>query len=264
VYWDAFTDGFWQEFPVVFTSMQSSFQLAAGSELGIRREGARVREVGSFEELLRTPFEGEVNALCWKRALVGDFAEVVAKLGAGTGIVAVEDTDILTLDLSSSGRLAAEALLEDQRLLREHDLDPVLNCIHDCVRGSDAGIVPTDVISFHVDSSPVEVDTWLCTYFGACSEGVANEDAVRKVEIPETRAALLREYGGVDDEGFAEYLTDCSYAFHYEPKPGARPYLFGQFALWRIATLWPGNPVLPCIHRAPENRPGEPRLLLIS
>jgi hypothetical protein len=32
----------------------------------------------------------------------------------------------------------------------------------------------------------------------------------------------------------------------------------------RIATQWPGSPVLPCIHRAPENYPGSPRLLLIS
>lgn len=244
--------------------MQSRFHSASDCGLEIHGEGERVREVGSFEALLRTPFEGMVNALCWRRTLKGDFAEVAGKLRKGTGIVTVEDHEILALDLSPHGRLAAEALLADQRLLREHNLDPVLNCIHDCVRERDAGIVPTDVTSFHVDSSPVEVDTWLCTYLGACSEGLANEDAEQKVEIPEVRAALLREYGGADDAGFLEYLTDCSYTFHYAPRPDARPYPFGLFCLWRIATLWPGNPVLPCIHRAPENHPGKPRLLLIS
>jgi hypothetical protein len=136
--------------------------------------------------------------------------------------------------------------------------------VYDCVRGTDAGTVPTDVTSFHVDSAPVEVDTWLCTYHGACSEGLRNEDALLKVEIPEIRAALLKEYGGADDAGFAELLHEHSYDSHYAPKPGASPYPFGTFALWRIATRWPGSPVPPCIHRAPENNPGAPRLLLIS
>jgi len=106
--------------------------------------------------------------------------------------------------------------------------------------------------------------TWLCTYHGACSEGLRNEDALLKVSIPETRAALLKEYGGADDADFAEFLHEHSYDSHYAPKPDASPYPFGTFALWRIATRWPGSPVPPCIHRAPENRPGSPRLLLIS
>ncbi len=239
-----------------YLSMGSGFQTVAGER--------RVRQVASFDALLKTPFEGDVNALCWLRTLPGDFGEVMAKLGGGTGIVAVSDDEVAALDLSPAGRLAADGLIADQRLLRAHDLDPTLNCIHDCVRGPEAGIVPTDVTSFHVDSSPIEVDTWLCTYLGACSEGIVNEEAVRKVDIPEVRAALLAEYGGVDDDGFSEYLSDCSYEYHYAPLEGARPYPFGRFALWRIATLWPGNPVLPCIHRAPENHPGSPRLLLIS
>ena len=225
---------------------------------------ARVRQVRSFTELLATPFAGDVNALCWERTLPGDYAEVIAKLGPGQGIVTIDDERLQALDLSPAGQLAAEALLADQELLRAHDLAPSLNCIHDCIRGVDAGTVPTDVLSFHVDSAPVEVDTWLCTYHGACSEGLANEVAGRKVDQPEIRAALLREYGGADDSGFAEFLTEHSYDLHYVPKTGAAPYPFGTFALWRIATLWPGCPVLPCIHRAPANHPGSPRLLLIS
>jgi hypothetical protein len=224
----------------------------------------RVRQVRSFEELRSTRFADGINALCWERALPGDFTEVIAKLGPGEGIVPLEDGRVRALDLTPAGRLAAEAMLADQKLLRDHDLAPSLNCVYDCMRGPDAGSVPTDVTSFHVDSAPVEVDTWLCTYHGACSEGIRNEDAVLKVEIPEIRAALLKEYGGADDAGFTEFLREHSYDSHYAPKPGATPYPFGTFTLWRIATLWPGSPVPPCIHRAPENHPGSPRLLLIS
>lgn len=224
----------------------------------------RVRKVPDFAELLRTPFADGVNALCWERTLPGDYAEVIAKLGAGRGIVALDEDDLRGLDVGPGGRAAIDAMLADLRLLRDHDLDPTLNCVHDCVRAADAGLVPTDVMSFHVDSAPIEVDTWLCTYHGACSEGLPNEDAVRKVDLPEIRTALLKEYGGADDKSFAEYLAEHCYDLHYAPKPGAAPYPFGKFNLWRIATQWPGSPVPPCIHRAPENPPGAPRLLLIS
>jgi hypothetical protein len=224
----------------------------------------RVRLVRNFEELRTTRFADGVNALCWERTLPGDYAEVFAMLGPGEGIVALEDERIRALELSPAGKVAAEAMLADQQLLRDHDLAPSLNCVYDCVRATNAGTVPTDVTSFHVDSAPVEVDTWLCTYHGACSEGLRNEDALLKVEIPAIRAALLKEYGGPDDAGFAEFLHEHSYDSHYAPKPGAEAYPFGTFALWRIATRWPGSPVPPCVHRAPENRPGSPRLLLIS
>ena len=224
----------------------------------------RVRQVRSFKELRTSRFADGVNALYWERMLPGDYAEVIAKLGPGEGIVPLDDERIRALELSPAGRLAAEAMLADQQLLRDHDLAPSLNCVYDCVRRPDAGTVPTDVTSFHVDSAPVEVDTWLCTYHGVCSEGLRNEDALLKVSIPEIRTALLKEYGGEDDADFAEYLHEHSYDSHYAPKPGATPYPFGTFALWRIAARWPGNPVPPCIHRAPENHPGSPRLLLIS
>ena len=224
----------------------------------------RIRQVRSFEELVRTPFADGVNALCWERTLPGDYTEVIAKLDAGRGIVALDEDELQSLELSVEGRRAVDAMLTDLRLLRAHDLDPTLNVIHDCVRPPDAGLVPTDVMSFHVDSAPVEVDTWLCTYHGAVSEGLPNEDAVRKVDLPGIRAALLADYGGADDADFAEHLREHCYDLHYVPKPHARPYAFGRFNLWRIATQWPGSPVPPCIHRAPENRPGEPRLLLIS
>ena len=51
----------------------------------------------------------------------------------------------------------------------------------------------------------------------------------------------------------------------YERLPNAQPYSFGLGNLWRIATEYPGSPVPPCIHRAPDIVPGQPpRLILIS
>ena len=225
----------------------------------------RIRLVKSFDELVATPFEGGVNALCWQRTLAGDFGEVVEQLGGGEGIVTLDDARLNRLAVSAAGRAAIEILLEDQRLLREHDLEPVLNCIHGYPRDEDAGPVPTDVFSFHTDSATVETDTWLCTYHGLASEGLRNDEAQRRVDIPETRAELLRRFGGENDGDFLEYLSEHCYDLHYAPVAQARPFSFGLGNLWRIATDWPGSPVPPCIHRAPETLPGQPpRLLLIS
>jgi hypothetical protein len=92
-----------------------------------------------------------------------------------------------------------------------------------------------------------------------------NEEAQRRVDIPVTRAELLQVYGGHDDDGFHEFLKENCYDLHYVAVSQARPFSFGLGNLWRIATEWPGCPVPPCIHRAPERLPGQPpRLLLIS
>ena len=225
----------------------------------------RIKVVSSFHELLATPFSDGVNALCWPRTLAGDFGEVVALLGAGEGIDALDDARLASLPVSAAGKTAIEILLEDQRLLREHDRDPVLNCIHGYPRDEDAGPVRTDVFSFHADRAPVEADTWLCTYFGAASESLRNDEARRRVDIPETRAELLKLFGGEDGDDFREYLAENCYDLHYAPVPQTRPFSFGVGNLWRIAVDWPGSAVPPCIHRAPETQPGDPpRLLLIS
>ncbi|MBC8001589.1 MAG: hypothetical protein H7X97_03280, partial [Opitutaceae bacterium] len=158
-----------------------------------------------------------------------------------------------------------DILIEDQRILRERDLDPVLNCINGYPRDENPGPVPTDVFSFHVDSATVETDTWLCTYHGPASEGLRNDEAQRRVDIPETRAELLRLFGGEDNDDFRAYLKENCYDLHYASVPQARPFSFGTGNLWRIAVDYPSSPVPPCIHRAPETRPGQPpRLLLIS
>src|SRR5882672_260168 len=116
----------------------------------------RIQVVESFRELVSTPFGGGVNALCWPRTLPGDFGEVVERLGAGEGIITLDDARLTGLPVSAAGRAAIEILLEDQRLLRTHGRDPMLNCIHGYTREDNPGPVPTDVFSFHTDSAPVE------------------------------------------------------------------------------------------------------------
>lgn len=225
----------------------------------------RIKLVNSFDELVAARFADGINALCWPRALPGDFGEVVERLGVNEGIVTLHDEQLRSLVVSAAGRTAIERLLEDQRLLRELNLDPVLNCIHTYPRDEHPGPVPTDVFSFHADSAPVEADTWLCTFHGPPSDGLRNDEAVRRVEIPATRAALLRQFGGEDDDTFREHLKENCYDLHYAPAPQARPFSFGVGNFWRIAVDWPGSPVPPCLHRAPETFPGQPpRLLLIS
>lgn len=234
-------------------------------------ENARVKTVRSFAELVRTPFADGVNALCWPRALAGDFDEIMAKLverhGEFAEITSLDEEDLLALELSAAGRAARAVLIADQRLLREHGLAPNLDVIPAYPRDAEAeGAVPTtDVYSFHADSATVPADTYLCSYTVASSEGVANEEAVCCVDVPETRAELLKRYGGADDAGFRTFLNESFFDLHYVEKPGARVYSFGLGNLWRIATDHVGSPVPPCVHRAPATRPGQaPRLLLIS
>jgi len=43
------------------------------------------------------------------------------------------------------------------------------------------------VYSYHVDRSPIATDTFLCTYHGAASDLIANEQALQKILIPEIR-----------------------------------------------------------------------------
>jgi hypothetical protein len=224
-----------------------------------------IKLVKSFEELVGTAFGGEVNALCWCRELSGNFGEVLEVLAAGEGITTLEDEDLEGLCLSEEGRLAVEFMLGDLRRLREHGLEPVLDCVNGYLRDADPGPVPTDVFSFHVDSATAEADTYLCTYHGPASEGLRNDEAVRRVDVPETRAELLKLYGGDDDEGFREFLSENCFDLHYAMLEGAKPFGFGVGNLWRIAVAYQGSPVTPCIHRAPETMPGDPgRLLLIS
>ena len=223
-----------------------------------------IKHVHSFDELLNTPFANGVNALCWERKLVGDFEEVITQLIGDEGINRISEAQLRELSVSPDGQLAINAMLEDLRLLQQQGLAPELNCITAYPRDEEPGPVATDVFSFHADSAPIEAATWLCTYHGAPSEGLGSDDALKKVDVPEIRAELLKLYGGQDDAGFREFLAENCFDLHYAPAPAARPYSFGVGHLWRIAVDWPGSAVRPCVHRAPATVAGKPRLLLIS
>lgn len=225
---------------------------------------ARIKQVNSFQELVTTPFANGINALCWERTLSGDFGEIVARLATAAGITTLDEEFLRTLPVSPAGQVAIDILVEDQRLLRDHGLLPSLDLIRGYPRDENPEVVRTDVFSFHADSATETADTYLCTYFGPTSEGVPNEEVQRHVDIPATRAALLKLYGGDDDAGFRAFLAEHCYDLHYAPLPHARVFSFGLGNLWRIAIETPDAPVPPCIHRAPETCPGQPRLLLIS
>jgi len=225
----------------------------------------RIKVVHSFAELVSTPFADGINALCWQRTLPGDFAEVVRQLGEREGMTSLDASLLRSLALSPAGKTAVDVLVTDLELLTAHGLAPLMDCFPGYPRDDENEIVPTHVYSWHVDRAPVEADTYLCTYFGAPSEGLLNEKALRRVDIPETRAALLQQYGGADDADFLEYLRENCYDLHYAAAPEAQPFSFGLGNLWRIAIQHPESLVPPCIHRAPETIPGQPpRLLLIS
>lgn len=228
---------------------------------------SRVQFVRSFEELAETRFAGNINAFCWQRTLPGDFAEIVTCLGSSheQPMITLDHALLRALPLSALGQQARECMLADFSRLSERGLAPVLNCVYAYPRDDRSGPIATDVFSFHVDSAPHETDTWLCTYHGPASEGLSNEDAQRLVDLPATRAALRGMYGGSDDAGFQEFLSENAYDLHYAALPQARPYSYGIGNLWRIATAYPGCRVPPSIHRAPPTGPGDPpRLLLIS
>jgi hypothetical protein len=221
--------------------------------------------VENFAELVGRPLGDGVNALCWPRALVGDFGEVARLLAPVEGFVDVDAALLRSLSLSPEGRIAAGVMLDDMRTLDELGREPVLSCITSYPRDERGLPIATDLMSFHADRAPVEVDTWLCTYAGKSSEGLDNDDARRLIDAPEVRGAMLRHYGGEDDDGFAAFIREGSFDLHYAIVDGARPFSFGVGNLWRIAVEWPGCGVPPCLHRAPPAAPGDaPRLLLIA
>ncbi len=220
----------------------------------------QTQTVSSFQELVSTPFYGEVNALCWERKLEGDFSEITEKILTTGNITELSEQSLIGLSLTEQGNLAREKVLEDLRILKKHGAAPVLNIINQYER--DDFFFSTDVYSFHVDRSPIPTDTFLCTYHGASSEIVPNNQAEQKVLIPEIRAELKKLYQG-PDEGFDAFLTEYFFDLHYKAKPDAKIISLGQHHIWRLAIDHPESQVLPCLHRAPKENLGEPRLLLI-
>jgi hypothetical protein len=218
--------------------------------------------VNNFRDLVTTPFQGNVNVLCWKRQLIGDFSEIVNQITLNENITELYPDELHELKLSELGQLARKTLLQDWKDLEAHGASPSLNVIHSYERDDSYPFFPTDVYSFHVDRSPIPVDTYLCTYYGDSSEVLPNAQAEQKVLVPEIRAELKKLFGGTEKD-FESFLNEQFFDLHYKPKPNAQPIRLGIGHLCRLATDHPNSKVPPCIHRAPKEKNGRKRLLLI-
>ena len=218
--------------------------------------------VSNFQDLTSTPFNGVINAICWTRELIGDFSEIVKKVGLNGNITVIEQEELCALQLSEQGQLAREILLNDLKALKAHGASPILNVINYYDQDDTYPFFPTDVYSFHVDRSPIPTDTFLCTYYGESSEILPNSQGKKKVLIPEIRDELKKLYHG-SDEGFESFLSEHFFDLHYQAEPNARLISLGLGHLWRLAVDHPESQVPPCLHRAPKEKSGENRLLLI-
>jgi hypothetical protein len=203
-----------------------------------------------------------INALCWSRVLVGNFAEIAQKLKQFEDITVIDEEELMALSLSDNGILARDIILNDLQLLRDYGAAPTLNLLKCYERDEENPVFPTDVYSFHVDRSPIATDTFLCTYYGAVSDIVPNNQAVKKILVPELRKILRNLFSGTDND-FDSFLIENFYDLHYQALPNANIVNLGIGNLWRLAVDHPESKVLPCIHRAPKEKEGESRLLLI-
>lgn len=222
----------------------------------------QVEVVSSFSELVNTSFHGAMNAICWNRNLNGDFEEIVSKLQLKENITEVSIEDLLALELSEEGMLAREIILNDLQLLTDFGASPSLNLLKSYERDEDFDFISTDVYSFHVDRSPIGTDTFLCTYYGAASDIISNDQVTQKILIPEIREKLKELHDGPEKE-LEDFFKENFFDLHYEAKPDAVPTNLGIGNLWRLAVEHPSQEVLPCVHRAPVENDGEYRLLLI-
>ena len=225
-------------------------------------DNSQIGRVSTFSELVNTDFKGERNALCWYRNLEGDFEEVVNQLQLKKNITEVSADDLLALQLSEKGNKAREIILNDLQLLADFGASPSLNLLKCYERDEELDFISTDVYSYHVDRSPIATDTFLCTYHGAASDIVPNGQAEQKVLIPEIRTKLAALHNGPAEE-FEDFLKENYFDLHYQAQPQAVPVNLGLGHLWRLAVDHPQQQVPPCIHRAPTEKEGEYRLLLI-
>lgn len=225
-------------------------------------ENNPIAKVSSFEDLVEIEFKGITNAFCWHRNLEGDFAAIVTQLQLKENITEIFPEDLIALQLSEEGNKAREIILNDLRLLTDFGASPSLNLLKCYDRDDEFDFIATDVYSYHVDRSPIATDTFLCTYHGAASDIIPNDQAEQKILIPEIRKKLEALHEGPSEE-FEDFLKENYFDLHYQAKPNAQPINLGNGHLWRLAVDHPKQQVLPCIHRAPVENEGEFRLLLI-
>lgn len=230
--------------------------------IDLAQNGHQILRVSQFQDLVSRPFQGNINAICWSRELFGDFAEIVTKKAPSENITVLEEEELREMHLSEQGQLARQILLNDMKLLTDHGAAPVLNVIKYYERDDSFPLFPTDVYSYHVDRSPIPTDTFLCTYHGEASDILCNNEAIQNILVPEIRIELKKLFEG-PDEGFEEFLIENFFDLHYQALPNAQPINSGLGHLWRLAVDYPECKVLPCVHRAPVEKNGEPRLLLI-
>jgi hypothetical protein len=222
----------------------------------------QIQYVTNFQDLISKPFQGQVNAICYRRKLIGDFSEIVRKIELDGNMTELHQEELLELQLSEQGQLARQILLNDLKILKDHGASPTLNIIKYYERDDAYPFFPTDVYSFHVDRSTIATDTFLCTYHGEPSDIIPNSQAIQKVLIPEIRAELKKLYDGAD-AGFESFLSEYFFDLHYQPKPNASLISLGMGNLWKLAIDHPKSKVLPCLHRAPLEKNGENRLMII-
>ena len=222
----------------------------------------QIQCVSNFQDFVAASFHGKMNAICWNRKLVGDFSEIVKQLDLNENIAELHPNELLELQLSEQGQLACEILLNDLKALKNLGASPTLNLIKFYDRDDSNPFFPTDVYSFHVDRSPIPVDTFLCTYYGESSEIVPNAQAKQKVLGPEIRDELKKIYRGADED-FESFLSENFFDLHYLAKPKAHPIKLSLGHLCRLAIEHPKSKVPPCLHRAPTEKSGQKRLLLI-
>lgn len=221
-----------------------------------------IKVVSTFHDLINSRFYDETNAICWHRNLIGDFKEIVEKLELKENITEVFIEDLLALQLSENGNNARETVLKDFQLLTDYGALPSLNLLKCYERDEELDFISTDVYSYHVDRSPIETDTFLCTYYGPASDILAHNQVEQKILIPEIREKLKELHVGSEAE-FESFLKEYFFDLHYQAKSGTQPFNLGSGHLWRLAVDHPNQQVPPCVHRAPIENKDEYRLLLI-